>query len=373
MMRLGVAAALVDGVYRRGDVEIDDTGRVAAVGVPGRGRGLAVPGLVDLQVNGFAGVDFLTADVEGYVRAGAALARTGVLAYQPTLITSAPEQTIATLTIAGKAEAETTQGGAVGARILGVHLEGPFLSPERPGTHPMELLRAPDTTLARQLLTAGPVTQMTLAPELPRALDVITACVRAEVLISCGHSNATAAQAHAAFDHGARMVTHLFDAMRPFTHRDPGIVGAALTRGDVLLGLIADPNHLAAETIQLAFRAAPGRVVLVTDALAASGCPDGHYRLGAVEFDVASGVARRADGTLVGSTITLIDAVRRACDVGVPLESAVTAATHTPAALFPGQGVGLLRPGDPADVLVLDDSLTVRTVLHHGAPLDTEP
>lgn len=366
-MRLGVAAAVVDGVYRPGDVEIDDAGRVAAVGLSGPGRGLAVPGLVDLQVNGFAGVDFLHADVHDLVRAGAALAHTGVLAYQPTLITSAPEQTITALTTISKAQAETGD-----ARILGVHLEGPFLSPKRPGTHPVELLRTPDTALMRRLLAAGPVTQVTLAPELPGALDVITTCVYAGTHVSCGHSYATAAQAHAAFDHGARMATHLFDAMRPFSHRDPGIVGAALTRDDVLLGLIADPSHLAAESIRLAFRAAPGRVVLVTDALAASGCPDGHYQLGDVEFDVAAGVARRTDGTLVGSTATLIDAVRHACDVGVPLESAINAATRTPASLFPGKGIGMLRPGDPADLLVLDDALTVHTVLHHGAFLAPE-
>jgi N-acetylglucosamine-6-phosphate deacetylase len=365
MMRLGVAAALVDGVYRPGDVEIDDAGRVSAVGVPGRGAGLAVPGLVDMQVNGFAGVDFLTADVEDYARAGAALARTGVLAYQPTLITSPPEQTIAALSTAARAQA--TAGGA---RILGVHLEGPFLSPRRPGTHPVELLRTPDTALVRQLLAAGPVTQVTLAPELSGAPRVIADCVRAGVLVSCGHSDATAAEAHAAFDHGARMATHVFDAMRPFAHRDPGIAGAALTRDDVALGLIADPSHLAAETIRLAFRAAPGRIVLVTDALAASGCADGHYRLGRVEFDVTGGVARRADGTLVGSTITLMDAVRHACAVGIPLEAAVNAATRTPAGLFAGRSIARLRPGDRADIVVLDDALTVRAVLRGGAPLD---
>lgn len=364
-MRLGVAAALVGGVCRRGDVEIDAEGRVAAVGVPGRGRGLAVPGLVDLQVNGFAGVDFLNADAEAFAHAGVGLARTGVLAYQPTLITSRPEQTIAALTAADNARMNG------GARILGVHLEGPFLSPQRPGTHPVELLRAPEVALVRRLLAAGPVTQVTLAPELSGALEVVTECVRAGVLVSCGHSNATAAQAHAAFDRGARLVTHLFDAMRPFTHRDPGIVGAALTRDEVLLGLIADPSHLAPETIRLAFQTAPGRVVLVTDALAACGQPDGHYRLGEVEFDVAGGVARRADGTLVGSTITLVDAVRHACDAaGVAVEQAFDAATRTPARLFPGKDIGLLRPGDRADVLVLDDELSVRTVLQNGVPLE---
>lgn len=364
-MRLGVAGALVGGVYHAGDVEIDRrAGRVSAVGLTPSGQGLAVPGLIDLQVNGFAGVDFLTADAEGYARAGAALARSGVLAYQPTLITAAADDTARALAAIGQARADPA-----GARILGAHLEGPFLSPERPGTHPVDLLREPDVALTRRLLGAGPVTQVTLAPELAGALDVTRHCVQAGVLVSCGHSNATAAQAHAAFDRGARMVTHLFDAMRPFTHRDPGIVGAALTRDAVTIGLIADPSHLAADTIRLAFHAAVDRVVLVTDALAAAGCPDGHYRLGDVEFDTTGGVARRADGTLVGTTITLLDAVRHACEVGISVEAAVNAATRTPATLFPGTPIGLLRPGDPADLLVLDDSLALHSVLRHGAVL----
>jgi N-acetylglucosamine-6-phosphate deacetylase len=365
-VRLGVAGALVCGTYRPGDVDVDrKTGRVAAVGLPGAGHGVAVPGLVDLQVNGFAGVDFLTADVEEHRRAGEALARTGVLAYQPTLITSAPEQTVAAIGMADKARA-----AGHGARILGVHLEGPFLSPDKAGTHPVDLLRAPDAELLRQLLAAGPVTQVTLAPELPGALDLVDLCVRAGVLVSCGHSNATAPQAHAAFDRGARLVTHLFDAMRPFTHRDPGIAGAALTRDDVTLGLIADPSHLSPEAVRLAFLAAPGRVALVTDALAAGGCADGHFHLGEVEFDVSEGVARRDDGTLVGTTTTLIEAIRHACASGIALEMAVNAATSTPAAFFPDSDIGLLHPGARADILVLDDSLSVRTILQDGVPLE---
>jgi N-acetylglucosamine-6-phosphate deacetylase len=356
-VRLGVAGALVGGAYRRGDVEVDrDSGLVTAIGVPGPGSGIAVPGLVDLQVNGFGGVDFLNADVDGYAHASAALARTGVLAYQPTLITSRPEQTVAAIETAAKAQAAPG-----GARVLGVHLEGPFLSPVRPGTHPVELLRAPDTALLGRLLAAGPVTQVTLAPELPGALEVVSACVRAGVLVACGHSDATAAEAHAAFDVGARSVTHLFDAMRPFTHRDPGIA--------VYVGVIADPSHLAPEAVRLAFQAARERVVLVTDALAAGGCLDGHYRLGDVEFDVSGGTARRADGTLVGTTITLLDAVRDACMAGISLEVAVNAATRTPAELFPRGDIGLLRPGNRADVLVLDDSLALRTVLRQAREL----
>ncbi|EME55114.1 N-acetylglucosamine-6-phosphate deacetylase [Amycolatopsis decaplanina] len=366
MKRLGVSGALVDGSYRAGDVGIDeDSGRIAAVGLCRPGRGLAIPGLIDLQVNGFAGVDFLTAGAGDHQRAATALARTGVVAYQPTLITDRPDRTIGAIIAAGKAH--STPGGA---RVLGVHLEGPFLSSDRPGTHPIEYLRAPDLTLARRLLAAGPVTQLTLAPELPGALELVDLCVRSGVLVSCGHSDATAAATHAAIDHGARLITHLFDAMRPFTHRDPGIVGAALTRREVAVGLIADPSHLAPEAIQLAFRAAADRIVLVTDALAAGGCPDGHYRLGSVGFEVSGGVARRADGTLVGTTITLLGAVRHACDIGITSEAAVNAATGTPARLFPGADIGLSRPGDRADVLVLDDAMRLRYVFHRGIPVE---
>lgn len=364
-MRLGVAAAIVGGVYRPGDVQVDgDTGRVTAVGLAGPGRGIAVPGFVDLQVNGFAGVDFLTTDVEGHHEAAVALARTGVLAHQPTLITSAPDQTASAIATADKA-----RQSSVGSRVLGVHLEGPFLSPLKRGTHPVDLLRTPDVVLMRRLLAAGRVTQVTLAPELPGALDVVDLCVRAGVAVSCGHSNATAAEAHAAFDRGARLVTHLFDAMRPFSHRDPGIVGAALTRDDVTLGLIADPSHLSPEAVGIAFRAGPNRVALVTDALAAGGCADGHFRLGAVEFDVTDGVAREPDGTLVGTTSTLVEAVQHACVSGVPLEEAVNAATRIPARFFPQGDIGLLQPGDRADVVVLDDSLNLRAVYQHGRSL----
>jgi N-acetylglucosamine-6-phosphate deacetylase len=154
--------------------------------------------------------------------------------------------------------------------------------------------------------------------------------------------------------------------MRPFSHRDPGIIGAALIRREVRIGLIADPSHLAPDAVHLAFQAAPGRIVLVTDALAATECLYGRYWLGEVEFDVADGVARRTDGTLVGSTGTLLGAVRHARAADVPMHTAINAATVVPAALHPNAGLGLLRPGDPADVVILDDDLTIRTVIQQG-------
>ena len=208
-MRLGVAAAVVDGALVPGDVEIDE-GRVAAVGLAGRGRGIAAPGFVDLHIHGFAGVDFSAADAAGYRRAGEALLETGVTAFQPTFITAPEDELVASLR-----EVPTD------ARVIGAHLEGPFISPARLGMHPAAAWRDPDRALLERLLAAGRVTHMTLAPELEGALELIDVLVARGIVVSCGHTDATASEAHAAFDRGATHVTHLFNAMRPFAHRDP--------------------------------------------------------------------------------------------------------------------------------------------------------
>ena len=222
-MRLGVEAALVDGERLRGDVEVVD-GRIVAVGVPGRGgTGLAAPGFVDLQVNGFAGVDLLQAERDGYESAGAAMLETGVTAYLPTFITSSEEHVVAALGRVSRARAR-------GPRILGVHLEGPFLSSRRLGVHQAEWRRDPDLALLERLLAAGPVTLMTLAPELPGADLLIDRLVAAGVTVSIGHTDATADVAHAAFARGVRTVTHIFNAMPPLGHRDPGVAGRRCRR-----------------------------------------------------------------------------------------------------------------------------------------------
>ncbi len=357
-MRLGVEAAVVDGELVPGDVEIVE-GRIAAVAVEPRGRaGVAIPGLVDLQVNGYAGVDFATADRAGYARAGEAMLAAGVTAFQPTFIT-APEESL----VAALAELPDTP---IGPRLLGAHLEGPFLSPDRLGAHPAAARRDPDPALLGRLLEAGPVAQMTLAPELDGALELIELLGARGIVVSCGHSDATAAQAGRAFDRGARTVTHLFNAMRPFGHRDPGIAGAALVRDDVVIQLIVDGEHLADETIRLVWRAAAGRTALVSDAIAAAGTGDGPTKLGGVDVDVRDGVARRADGTLAGSVRPLLEGMRRLHGLGVPLEAAVAAVTGVPARIARRPELGTLRPGSAADVVVLDDALDVVRVLVDG-------
>ena len=357
-MRLGVEAALVDGELVVGDVEVDD-GRLSAAGLASpNGRGIAVPGFVDLQVNGFGGVDFLEADAEGYRRAGEALLETGVTGYLPTLITTPEDELVAAM--------REIPIVAEGPRILGIHLEGPFLSQRRLGTHPASARRDPDLGLLERLLAAGPVRMMTLAPELPGSDGLIEELHARGVTVSCGHSDATSEQANAAFDNGIRTVTHLFNAMRPFEHREPGIAGAALARDDVIVQIINDGVHLAPDTVRLVWHAAAGRVALVTDAMAGAGVPDGPYSLGSLEVVVRDGAVRGPNGVLAGSVLTMIDAVRNLHALGVGLADAVGAATSVPAAVLGLPTIGRLDVDLPADILVLNDGLEIESVFVGG-------
>ena len=350
--------ALVGGVLVQGDVEVAD-GRIAGVGLNGRpGRGIAAPGFVDLQVNGFAGVDFLSADADAYVRAGEALLRTGVTAFQPTLITAPVEELEAALReVPPRADAP---------HVLGAHLEGPFLAPERLGAHPASSRRDPDVGLLERLLAAGPVAHVTLAPELPGALELVDVLRRRGVTVAFGHSNATGEEARAGFARGARTVTHIFNAMRPFEAREPGLAGAALASADVVVQVILDGVHLADDTARLVWRAAAGRVALVTDAIAGAGSGDGGYRLGATDIQIENGVARRADGVLAGSTVTMIEAVRNLVELGAPVAGALAAASEVPARVAGRSDVGRLEPGETADIVVLDESLEIQRVLASG-------
>jgi len=354
-MRLGVEAALVGRRLVRGDVDVVD-GRIAAYGLASpNGRGLAAPGFVDLQVNGFAGVDLLESDRDGYRRAGEALLATGVTAYLPAFITAPEDQLVEAL----RDVPISTVGGP---RILGVHLEGPFLAARRLGTHPATARHDPDAALLARLLDAGPVRLVTLAPELAGA-DALIDLLRARgIAASCGHSDATAAQANAAFDRGVATVTHLFNAMRPFRHRDPGIAGAALARDDVVVQIILDGVHLADDTARVVWRAAAGRVALVTDAVAGAGASDGLYRLGGVELEIRDGVVRGPDGQLAGSVLTMDEAVRNLHALGVPLEDSLAAASTVPAGVVGAADAGRIDVGLPADVVVLDDNLAVDRV-----------
>jgi N-acetylglucosamine-6-phosphate deacetylase len=392
-MRLGVAAALVGGELVEGDVEVVD-GCVAAVGIGApRGSRIAAPGFVDLQVNGFAGADLSAPGEDGYAVAGAALLASGVTAFQPTIVTAELDAMLASLAQVPAPDVgspsrrrvrerpravdstpdQLVRSGSTppAPRLIGAHLEGPFISPSRPGAHDPRSILPPDRAALDELLAAGPVSQVTLAPELPGALELIDALLARGVTVSCGHTEADAAAARLAFDHGARAVTHLFNAMRRPAPRDPGIAFAALARADVFVTLIVDGHHLADDTVRTAWRAAGDRVVLISDAVAAAGAPDGDFTLGGVvPIHSEGGVVRTADGALAGSTLSMLDAVRGAHTLGVPLAAALRAATEAPATMARRPDLGRLEPGARADVVVLDDSLELQQVLLDGELLD---
>jgi len=345
-----------------------DGDTVVEVGLsPAAGGRIAAPGLVDLQVNGFAGVDLMAADVDDLHALAAALPRHGVTAWMPTLITAAAADTDRALDRLAQADASPYDAGL--ARCLGVHLEGPYLSPRRLGTHPPEHRRDPDVAELTAWRRRAHVVAVTLAPELPGALDLVKGLASDGVLVSLGHSDATAHEAGLAFDAGARTVTHLFNAMSPLRHREPGLPGAALARPDVVVQLILDGHHLAPEVVRLVWAAAPGRVVLVTDATAAAGRPDGQFELSGVSLVVTDGVVRNSDGTLVGSALTLSGAVTNAVHLGIAPVDALRAATATPAALLGRDDVGVLRPGTRADLAIFGDDLVLRETFLAGLPV----
>jgi len=364
-LRLGVSAALVDGALVEGDVRIDE-GAVQEVGVsPAGAAGLAAPGFVDLHINGIAGVDFLGADAGGYRDAAQALARTGVVAFQPTFV-SAPLGAYAPA-LARAAAAQHELANLALAQVVGVHLEGPFLSPAWPGAHDPQYLLHPDADAAEGLLHEGPVTMVTLAPELEGGFEVLDRMVAAGVVVSLGHSDADARTAHAAFGRGARALTHIYNAQRRWRPRDPGLAGAALVRPDVFVEVIADGVHMAPEASYATFLAARDRCCLITDAVEAATLGPGTYEVGGRAVDVADGAVRLPDGTLAGSVLTMDEAVRNLVASGAPRAQALATAAAAPARLLGRPDLGAIAPGAPANLVVLDDELRVTRTLVGGA------
>jgi N-acetylglucosamine-6-phosphate deacetylase len=329
--------------------------------------GVLVPGLVDLQVNGYYGVDLADGDPEGWALVARRLPETGTTAFLPTFIT-AP---VPTLAAAVRSAAKTTEAVTAGARVLGVHLEGPFLSPARAGAHRPDWIVPPSPGAVAELLEAGQgvLRLMTLAPEADGALAAIGTLTEAGVVVSMGHSNATAAQVAAGADAGARMVTHLFNAQRGLHHREPGVVGQALTDQRLTSGLIVDLSHVSAAACAIAFAAAPGRICLVTDAAACAGMPPGRYLLGGQPVDLppGGGAPVRPGGTLAGSALRMDQAVGNAVGVGLGLPEAVAAASRIPADLIGRPDLGRLAAGAAADLAWLGDDLRAKAAWVGGA------
>lgn len=336
--------------------------------------GYLVPGFVDVQVNGYFGAEFQTADAASWADVACRLPATGTTAFVPTLITAPIDSLIAELsTAAGFVGALPDTG----ARVLGLHVEGPFISPDRRGAHNPAWITDPTPAAVAALIEAGGglLRLLTIAPERPGALAAIEQLTAAGVLVSVGHSDATAEQVGAAASAGARMVTHLFNAQRPLGHREPGVVGQALVDERLTSGLIVDLYHVAAPVCGLAFRAAPGRIALVTDAAAPAGMPPGEYFLGGEPITLPPALGSppvRSDGTLAGSALRMDLAVANAVRCGVSLAAAVAAATRIPANLIGKPNLGRLAPGATADLVWLSPDLRTRATWLDGRLVYTD-
>ncbi len=329
------------------------------------GGGYLAPGFIDVHGHGGGGAAFDDGP-EAIATARAIHRAHGTTRAIVSLVTASIDDLTARVAmIADAADADAT--------ILGSHLEGPFLDPRHKGAHTEGLLRPADAASVARLLDAGrgTVRQVTLAPELPGGLEAIRQFVAGGAVVAVGHTGATDDEATAAFDAGATMLTHAFNAMPGIHHRAPGPIVAAMRDPRVTLELIADGIHVHPDVIALAFAGAPGRIALITDAMAAAGSADGRYRLGGLAVTVTDGTARLdSDGSIAGSTLTQDAALRIAAGCGIALPDAVAALTTVPARAFGWEGRhGSLRPGAVADAVLLDDDLAVRRVWIDGRPL----
>lgn len=361
-MRIPAKGAVIRGAWVAGDIVVED-GRLAAIGLPSTGESIVLPGLIDLQVNGYGGVDFNAATAEEFEQALVALRRDGVFWVQPTIITDDTDNVVRQIRLLGELQGAPGRGAA----IVGVHAEGPFLHPNHRGVHRTQYLRDPDQDILRRFLEAGPLRTITIAPELPNAIPVIRWANAQGIIVQVGHTGASADQTRAAYDAGAKACTHLFNGMVQFKHRDPGVIGATLTREDVSIQMIADDIHLSREAATIALNAAKHRIMLVTDASAAAGaCGCAVVTVGGFKVTVIDGVPRLPDGTLAGSTVTLLQQVRKLVDHGWPIDAAVNLASRAPAQFFGLAGRGELSIGGPADFIVTDRNVEIERVVIGG-------
>ncbi|MFY9703750.1 MAG: N-acetylglucosamine-6-phosphate deacetylase [Terriglobales bacterium] len=340
----------------------------AGISLSDFGDGVIVPGYVDLHVHGGAGFDVMDDDGKALPAIERLLARHGVTSYFPTTVTAPIDATLRALERLADAIEESQSGGQRSNKVgsgrtlaLGIHLEGPFISYARRGVHPPEDLEAPTLPLFERFWQAarGRICMMTIAPELEGALEVIAEAARRGVCVSLGHSDADFATAERGIAAGARHATHTFNAMRPLghntlDHRNPGILGVVLTDDRVSADIIADGIHLDPAIVKLFARAkGPEQTVLITDAISATGMPDGRYRLGSFEVDVREGKCT-LDGKLAGSVLTMDRAVQNLARFAEwDLQHAVAAASRNPARAARIANKGVIAAGADADFLVL--------------------
>jgi N-acetylglucosamine-6-phosphate deacetylase len=336
------------------------------------------PAFLDVHIHGAAGHDVMEATPEAIRAMGRFLASRGTSSFLATTVAAPLDATLRALSGLAKLAAEGE--AEAGARLLGIHLEGPFISHAKRGVHPTEYLVAPDLGLFDWFYEAaeGRICLMTIAPELPGACELTAHASRRGVRVSLGHSNASTAQTRAAIAAGAVSATHTFNAMRPLDHREPGIVGVVMTTDSLFAELIADGIHTAPELVKLWWRAkGTERAILVTDAMSATGMPDGEYQLGGSEGGFAVRVANgraTVGGVLAGSVLTLDRALANFISfTGAPLEQALRLVTVNPAAMTGlAECAGSLAVGQPANFVAIDKMGRLVASIHKGEPVSLD-
>ena len=354
--------------FEERDLYIED-GVIASEAAPGGEYDASgcyvIPGLTDLHFHGCMGADFSDADAAGLETMALYELGRGVTQICPAGMTLPEEQLLAVCrTAAAHRDADKP-----GAELVGINLEGPFLSMAKKGAQNGEWLHKPDAAMFRRLAEAGRglVKLVSVAPEEPGAMEFIDA-VAGEVTVSLAHTTADYDTAMEAYRRGAREATHLFNAMPPFTHRAPGVVGAAFDSPGVMVELICDGVHIHPSVVRAVFRLfGPERVVLISDTMRAAGMPDGDYTLGGQAVRVKGKLATLADGTIAGSVTDLMSCLKTAAGFGIPLADAVRAAAYNPARVLGIDGrYGTLDPGKVANIAVLDSELNVKDVFFKG-------
>jgi N-acetylglucosamine-6-phosphate deacetylase len=330
----------------------------------------AVPGFIDVHIHGAGGHDIMEGSTEALTAVTKMVARHGTTSIVATTVTANPDDTLRSIEAVAKYIAIQGTIGDARAEVLGLHFEGPFISPQRRGVHPLEWIKLPSAELLAKFVqaAAGHAQILTIAPELLGAMPCIDAARKAGLVVALGHTDATYEQARAAMAHGARHAVHVYNAMRPFSHRDSGVIGAVLTSPEISAELIADGVHVDEAAMRLLLQAkGAGGLILISDGISATGMPDGKYMLGRFEVTVSGGVCRNFEGKLAGSTLTLDRALRNVVALGASPGDAMRMLSLNPAALLGLEfKKGTLRAGSDADIVLLDERLQVSTVFARG-------
>jgi N-acetylglucosamine-6-phosphate deacetylase len=335
---------------------------------------IAVPGFIDVHIHGAGGRDVMEGSNEALSTVARTVAKRGTTSMVATTVTAAPDDIVRSVEGIANFITNQHQSEDPRAEVLGIHYEGPFISTVRRGVHPKEWVTLPNRQLLDRMVAAaaGNARILTIAPELLGAMPCIDAARSAGIVVAMGHTDATYEQARAAIAHGAHHAVHVYNAMRPFSHRDSGVIGAVLTSPEVSAELIADGVHVEEAAMRVLLQAkGVNCVILVSDGISATGMPDGQYSLGKFDVNVVDGVARNAEGNLAGSTLTLDRALRNIVRMGWSLGDTVRMLTANPAKLLGLEfKKGALRTGADADIVLLNEALEITNVWARGVPLN---